>query len=584
MTPSMSENSGSRPTHRTVRRAVLAMAVVYAVWFSLYTCFAHDRFKTWAFDLGTFDQGIWLAGHGFDYFVTVRGLPLLGDHVRLFSFVLAPLYWIWDDVRALLVMQSVAIAAGAWFLCRIGLRELPGRPWLVLSLCAGYLLNPAVQNLNLDHAHPDAFASTLLLASVDFLRAGRMGAFAAAAALAMSCKEDVPLVFVALGVALMFDRRSRRTGLAIASASVILPYFNEAGFFRYGKTGFLAGLWYQGHDPRWLLERFTRWDSIRYLLEIGLANLYLFLLAPLALLPAVPALVANLVSDAWYMRNLEFHYQTSVVPFLYVATVQALARFDAMRGAAPTAGPSPVPTTAPSPLPSTGGPANAAVSRALSVAVTTAPAMLLAAAVVANLAWSRAPISNPGVVLTTWRQLSLDHGSRRIHTLIERIPKHAVVSADYSTVPHLSHRRFVYMFPNPFVVSNWGVDGEHTHDPESVDYILLRNVHSAENLQETMNRLLADGRFEPIAGDTEATLYRRTRAVVVSDRAGCGDWTGDGKIGEEDVRLIGEAIMKKRDCPLRVCDANGDGQLRSNDVLLLGKRRDDPTVPLHCPP
>jgi len=581
MTPSMSDPSQQ---HRTVRRTVLVLAAFYAAWFSLYTCFGHDRFRTWAFDLGTFDQGIWLAGHGFDHFVTVRGLPLLGDHVRFFSFVLAPMYWIWDDARALLVAQSVAIAAGAWFLCRIGLRELPGRPWLVLSLCAGYLLNPAVQNLNLDHAHPDAFASTLILASVDFLRAGRMRAFAVAAALAMSCKEDVPLVFVAMGAALMLDRSTRRTGLAIASASgvyfvlcmaVILPYFNETGFFRYGESGFLASLWKQGHDPFWLLDRFTRFETIKYLLEIGLANLYLFLLAPLALVPAVPAVVANLVSDAWYMRNLEFHYHTSVVPFLYIATAQALARIDSLRAAMVAA------------VSSTGETTRALAelaSRALALVAWSAPATLVAAAVVTNIAWSRAPISDPGALMKSWHLRNNEAGLIRSHALLRLIPKDAVVAADYSSVPHLSHRRFIYMLPNPFEVSNWGVDGENTHDPETVDYILLRKVHSVEDLQGIVDGLVADRQFERIAGDADVALYRRIRAPAYSQKASCGDWTGDGKITGEDLHWINEAIIKKRDCPPRVCDANGDGQLRPTDVLLFGKHRADPTVPLRCPP
>ena len=569
--------------HRVVKLSALALAAVYAIWFSLYTCSLHGRFKTWAFDLGTFDQGIWLAGHGFDHFVTVRGLPLLGDHVRLFSFVLAPMYWIWDDARALLVLQSVVIAAGALFLCRIGLRELPGCPWLVLVLCASYLLNPAVQNLNLDHAHPDAFASTLILASVDFLGAGRLLPFAVAAALAMSCKEDVPLVFVAMGVALMLDRRRRRLGflLALSSAAyfllcvaVILPHFNGAGFFRYGQQGFLAGLWSEGHDPLWLLGRFLRPESIKYLLEIGLANLYLFVLAPLAVVPALPAVVANLVSDSWYMRNLEFHYQTSVVPFLYVATAQALARIGLLRDAIGRA------------TSSAGEGLRAAgelASRFLGLVGATAPVTLLAAAVVTNLAWSRVPIRDPGVLGRSWNERSSEPAFAKAHELIARIPKDAVVSADYSVVPHLSHRRFVYMFPNPFEVSNWGIDGENVHDAGSVEYVILRNVHSGEDIRETMDRLVAQRRFERIAGDDDVALYRRIDRPPVSDRAACGDWNGDGKVTDGDIRRIGDAIMNNDECALRICDANGDGHLSYTDVLLLGKRRSDPSAPLRCP-
>ncbi|MFN2427435.1 MAG: DUF2079 domain-containing protein [Candidatus Binatia bacterium] len=568
--------------HRTVKLTVLALAAVYAACFSIQTCLGHSYFKTWAFDLGTFDQGIWLAGHATDHFVTVRGLPLLGDHVRFLSFVLAPIYWIWDDVRALLILQSVAIAAGAWFLCRIGLRELPGRPWLVLVMCASYLINPAVQNLNLDHAHPDAFATTFILASVDFLRAGRLLPFALAAALAMSCKEDVPLVFVALGLVLMLDRRQRRLGFVIALASsayfmlcvaVILPYFNGAGFFRYGKQGFLAGLWYQGHDPRWLLGRFFGVDGIRYLLELGFANLYLFLLAPLTLAPAVPALVANLVSSAWYMRSLEFHYQTSVVPFLYIATMDGLARIGFLRGAVASA------TASAGDAVRTAG---TAATRTLALVGATAPGLLLISAVASNLAWSRVPLNDPRALLSAWEDNNSQAGLAKVRELIALVPKDAVVSADYSVVPHLSHRRAIYLFPNPFEISNWGVDGENPHDPDSVEYILVRNVHSREALIDRVNALVAEGTFVRIDGDDDVGLYRRVGAPAAN--AGCGDWNGDARVDDEDMRRIVHAIMKRRRCPLRVCDADGDGTLRIGDAQLVGKHIKDPSAKLNCPP
>ena len=90
------------------------LLLTYTVYFCLLSCALHSTFGTSAYDLGTFDQGVWLAGHSSDQFLTVRGLHLLGDHVRLISYVLAPIYYVWDDVRALLVLQTIAIAGGGW--------------------------------------------------------------------------------------------------------------------------------------------------------------------------------------------------------------------------------------------------------------------------------------------------------------------------------------------------------------------------------------------------------------------------------------------------------------------------------------
>jgi uncharacterized membrane protein len=556
--------------HRAVLCATAVLAAVYASWFATYTCIQHLRLKTYAFDLGTFDQGIWLAGHGTDYFVTVRGLPLLGDHVRAFSFVLAPMYWIVDDVRALLVLQSWFIAAGALFVCRIALRTLPSRPLLALALSASFLLHPANQNLNLEHAHPDAFAMTFILAALDFLGAGRLVAFTVAAALAMSCKEDVPLVFVALGAAMMVDRSRRRLGFTIAAAAgayflfamlVVLPAFNGAGFFRLGPKGFLGNLWLHGTEASWLLAKLTGPETVTYFLQIGAAHLYVFLLAPLSIVPALPAVAANVLSDAHYMRNLEFHYQTSVVPFLYAGTIAALASGDRLRARL-----------------------GSGEARTLGGVLTIAPLAFLGAAIAANLAWSRVPISEPGAVRKNLALLKQDPSLRKARRLFAMIPPDAVVSADYTSVPHLSHRRRIYMYPNPFEQSYWGIDGENTHNPDDVEYIVLRKVHDILALTPLVQQLIANGQFRLLAGDDSVALYKRIDIVNVSPEASCGDFDGSGDITIEDQRQIAMAIMRHRSCPLSVCDADGSGKLEYRDALAVGRSAKDPAAKLACPP
>ena len=549
------------------------MAALYAAVFGWFTCVRHARFQTYAYDLGTFDQGIWLAGQGGDLFVTVRGLHLLGDHVRLFSFVLAPLYWVWDDVRALLVLQSIVIAAGAFFLCRIAQRELPNRPWLVLSICAGYLLHPAVQNLNLDHAHPDAFASTFLLVAIDALRGGRRLVFAVAAMLAMSCKEDVALVFVALGLALMLDRSQRRFGAALVAASalwfvvsigVILPTFNGVGFYRFGRHGFWSGVAGHSADPWWLVQKLWQPTTGTYLFSLGLPNLFLFLLHPISAAAALPALAANLLSDARYPRDLAFHYQTSILPFLYLATIDAMARWNRVNER-------PAQTASPRRL---RGVAQV-VCRAM-------PALLLVAAAGSNLAWSKLPWTR--TVATVREATAALRETPRYASyseLLARIPKDAVVSADLAFVPHLSHRRGVYMFPNPFRTTYWGIHAEDPHDPSVVDYLVVhaRALNDPVLAQAAQFADLHD--FEFVDGDHRTVaLYKR---AGVSPTASCGDWNGDGDVTREDQRSIAKAILIERECPPRVCDADGNGLVNSGDVSRVGQHSQDASVALVCP-
>ena len=73
------------------------LAVLVIVWsaeFIRLPMLRYDRFGTFGFDLGIYDQGTWLLSRGKDPFVTIRGLELFGHHANVFLLLLVPFYWI----------------------------------------------------------------------------------------------------------------------------------------------------------------------------------------------------------------------------------------------------------------------------------------------------------------------------------------------------------------------------------------------------------------------------------------------------------------------------------------------------------
>jgi hypothetical protein len=90
-------DSGAPPSHRDDPAAISAatgrrlpvtdsrvllggMMVLFVGTFVWLAWLTHARFGTFGFDLGIFDQGVWLLSRFQDPFVTIRGLPLFGDH------------------------------------------------------------------------------------------------------------------------------------------------------------------------------------------------------------------------------------------------------------------------------------------------------------------------------------------------------------------------------------------------------------------------------------------------------------------------------------------------------------------------
>ena len=75
--------------------AVLAALVtLWSAEFIRLPMLRFDKFGTFGFDLGIYDQGTWLLSRGKDPFVTIRGLELFGHHANIFLLLLVPFYWL----------------------------------------------------------------------------------------------------------------------------------------------------------------------------------------------------------------------------------------------------------------------------------------------------------------------------------------------------------------------------------------------------------------------------------------------------------------------------------------------------------
>jgi uncharacterized membrane protein len=177
---------------------MMALFVGTFVWLAWLT---HARFGTFGFDLGIFDQAVWLLSRFQDPFVTIRGLPLFGDHASYILLLVAPLYWLWADPRLLLLLQVVCLAVPAVSVYLIGARRL-GSPLAGLAMAASYLAFPALQWAAIWHFHPETLAAGFLGLAALAADRQRWRQMAIWLALALLCKEDVGLVVAGFGALL----------------------------------------------------------------------------------------------------------------------------------------------------------------------------------------------------------------------------------------------------------------------------------------------------------------------------------------------------------------------------------------------
>ncbi|MCC9308698.1 DUF2079 domain-containing protein [Kitasatospora sp. RB6PN24] len=340
------------------RRTLLLTGLCFAVTFG-------TGMRAWSsvglggFDLGIFDQGV----RGYAHFglpvSTLKyyhhdfppGFSLLGDHFSPILALLAPLYWIWDDPRSLLLGQALLFAAGVPLIRRIsdhafaaaepGLRRR-ARDLAGLVFGLGWPLLVASQV----GFHEVGFAVPLTLLMLERGTARAYRTVVLAAVLLCCTKEDLGLMVAAYGVVLLWrardpieDRAARLTGggllLSGLAATVVTVQWlipamgGEPGYYWHydaiGPDAPTAAV-HAVTDPVLLLRAATD-HALKPLLLLWLfGTLFLLPLRSATALCAVPLLAERILSSNPNHWSVARHYDAFLWPILLTATIEVLGR------------------------------------------------------------------------------------------------------------------------------------------------------------------------------------------------------------------------------------------------------------------
>lgn len=325
---------------RSDHRIVLGMMAVSAVLLLVCSSVRHYLLRSGAFDLGFFDQAVFLISRGQTPISSLHNFHVLADHASIILYPLSLLYLIWADPHMLLAAQAVALAAGAWPVWRLSLHAGLQRTQ-ALGMAAAYLMFPLVLTSNLFDFHPDVFIVPALLMAVLAAREDRRISFCLWVALALSCKEIISLTVAAMGVWLLLFERRRFYGVFaivagaawfVISVKLIIPYFGDgrqpSGIWNYTHLGESVGQIVANFfvKPQLFLSQLASLATAKYLI---------ITLVPLAwaihyrtfwpLLAAVPALMLNLLSSNAAQRSPFYQYSLPIVPFVFISAIAALA-------------------------------------------------------------------------------------------------------------------------------------------------------------------------------------------------------------------------------------------------------------------
>jgi uncharacterized membrane protein len=322
---------------------VTASISIATVCLFLCSSLRHWLYRSNAWDLGIFDQAIYLISIGEKPVVSFLDFHILGDHAAIIFYPLALLYRIYPDVHWLFLIQAIALTIGGLPIYHLSLKAGLNRQQAT-TIVISYLLYPLVLNKTLFDFHPEVIAIPGFLLAVLAARTNNIFLFWISIILILSCKAVLSLTVISMGLWLMCCEHKRiygsiavAAGLAwfIIATQFVIPTFlgNAMG----GATGAAARYSYLGGSmleiatnivmkPHLIISKIFSLDTLEYMFLLvfpiawGLSPKYL---APL--LSAVPMLLINILSTVSAQRNLVHQYSLPILPFLFIAVISTVA-------------------------------------------------------------------------------------------------------------------------------------------------------------------------------------------------------------------------------------------------------------------
>jgi uncharacterized membrane protein len=361
---------------------LIALAAFAA--YAILSIFKYLRLAPGSWDLGIYTQYVRQIAHLHPPVVTIRGagFNLLGDHFQPIVALVAPFYRLFPGPVTLLVAQALLTAVSVVPVCRAA-RVLLGTG-VSRVIGAAYGFSWGLQQMIIFDFHEIAFAVPLLACSLSALVRRRPRAAAVWALPLVFVKEDQGLTVAAIGlvmIAAAVRARARAgreqdgaagpaapsavppgtaragpsaalSGPALASPgdasmwagallvcwglawsvlaiAVIIPHFNPAHHYVYWSDGGVLGP--HGHlSAGGLLSQLARGgpEKLRTTALVLLPVAFLALRSPLASV-AVPGLALRFLSTNSHFWGMQWHYDATLMPVVFVAAIDGLARIQA---------------------------------------------------------------------------------------------------------------------------------------------------------------------------------------------------------------------------------------------------------------
>lgn len=482
-------------------KILIAGLIFVSLIYSFISVNLHNRFMTYALDLGVFDEWIWKISRGKFPYSGVGCNWMIEDHFQIILYFLAPLYWVLDDVRILLLTQSfVTVFAGLpLYLLARGLTK---HVLLSFSIVFAYLFFIGTQFAILNEFHQITVAPLFIALSYLFLERKRIKPFIFSIFFLLIIKEDLALLVGAIGAGLLFRKEYRKLGLIVAITGfsfffflvyVFMPFISVKGVydhFHFGAAGKTPAdiIIKVITDPLFFLKSMV-WPLVKVKTIIQSFTTFAFfpVLSPLSII--IPLffdfstrfIYAGPQFTKWALVN---HHAAPGAMLLAIATIYGVVRLR-----------------------------NYIKNKNLKLKFFSMSVILIIFTAVVNNLIFHGPINS----LFKRQFYEEEQWMRDVREVIAQVPNNASVAAQNNLAPHLTHRDDIYRIP-------FGLNSQYMvvdlHNGQN-DYAYA--PLSFQELKDFIDELLSSKRYSIVYQKGEAMLLKRNYKTDITKSKYYGD-------------------------------------------------------------
>ncbi|MCX7945264.1 MAG: DUF2079 domain-containing protein [Deltaproteobacteria bacterium] len=325
------------PKNLKIRLILCTEMIIFVVVFSYLSILRHNRLNSAIYDLGLFDQIIWNIAHGRLFESSIKGFNYLGDHFSPILIVFAPLYWIWEDVRMLLIAQTAIISFGGYY---AGLLTYHLTKDIKISSAFGLAIlgNSNVLLVVLFDFHPEVISIPLFTYIIYQFALKNFKKVLIVSLITLTIKEDVSITVTLMGITFaILSKEGRYLIISLIGIvyfllvmKVFIPYFRPETFT--GDYLYLERYSYLGNNfseiivnivsnPLYPIIKTYKWAKLKVLLRLFYPTIMLSLLSPAFLIVIIPILYINWIANYPPQFALKYQYLTIVIPFIITSSI-----------------------------------------------------------------------------------------------------------------------------------------------------------------------------------------------------------------------------------------------------------------------